>query len=107
MEFEKAAASQRPTPEWNVRRHGDGPQNFSVDVEPYSNNQIVQSLQADVTTLPHQLHAGETLLISSDVRWVLSTVAIFQEQLKFLAFSKQVPDCCLPDNLVGQEVYVT
>eukprot|EP00438_Fugacium_kawagutii_P001410 Skav219710 [mRNA] locus=scaffold776:167537:175718:- [translate_table: standard] len=93
----------------------DGHEVFRLIMNLVPLNEIMEPLQGDVGTLPmwslmtpFQLHAGESLLVSSeDVRCFFYTMAVPDHWLPFLAFNKLVPDCCLPSHLKGQEVYLT
>ena len=77
-------------------------------------NSIAHPLQGDVATLPMWslmspffLQPEESLLISSeDVRCFFYTMAVPASWYKYLAFNKQVPQECLPEELQGQEAYL-
>ena len=56
---------------------------------------------------PFFLQPGENLLVSSeDVRCFFYTMSVPTEWHKYLAFNKKVPDTCLPEDLLGKEVYL-
>ena len=77
-------------------------------------NNIAHPLRGDVDTLPMWsmmnpffLQPGEQLLISSeDVRCFFYTISVPPSWYKYMAFNKAVPQSCLPDHLVGREVYL-
>ena len=77
-------------------------------------NGIASPMQGDVETLPMWslmspffLQPSENLLISSeDVRCFFYTMAVPPAWTKYLAFNKQVPDSCLPDELRGRQVFL-
>ena len=77
-------------------------------------NAISFPLKGDVETLPmwammnpYFLQPSENLIISSeDVRCFFYTMSVPTCWYKYLGFNKKVPDCCLPDHLAGQEVYL-
>ena len=77
-------------------------------------NSLCQGLSGDVQTLPSWslmnpmfLQPTETLLISSeDVRCFFYVMRVPSNWHQFLAFNKKVPQDCLPDHLLGREVYL-
>ena len=77
-------------------------------------NAIAEEVRGDVDTLPmwslmnpYVIQPEETLIISSeDVRCFFYTMAVPPPWYKFLAFNRRVPDCCLPPEQQGQEVYL-
>ena len=76
-------------------------------------NAICQPITGDVGTLPSWsmmsplfLQPSEHLLISSeDVRCFFYVMRVPCTWYKYLAFSKRVPDDCLPPHLVGREIF--
>lgn len=77
-------------------------------------NSICYGIDGDVGTLPSwsmmtplMLQPTESLVISSeDVRCFFYVMKVPDCWQKYLSFNKLVPDCALPDDLRGQEVYL-
>ena len=77
-------------------------------------NGICHTLRGDVDTLPmwslmtpFYIEPHDKLLVSSeDVRCFFYTMSVPSNWWKYLAFNKEVPQSCVPPELLGREVYL-